>query len=421
MTVSRPVVPLLVPDLPDSNRLLPYLQRMDAVRQYSNFGPLVMDLERRLEAMFSSRAGRPVHVTTVSSATLGIELALASLALPPRSRVLVPALTFVATATAVIRAGHVPVIADIDSDSWALTPPIADAAFAEAPFDAVIPVATFGQSQNWKQWNNFQRRRGIPVVIDAAAGFGSQWIGDAAQAPPIDDTPGPTLVFSLHTTKSLPAGEGGLVVATNAQHVREVRQRSNYGINRDDPEADLPLGATDMIGTNAKLSEYHAAVALASLERWNERAAVRRDVMRRYRATLVEASRGQLQWQAGEPVAAPTLLCVRWPGDGKANRLEQICAERGVMTRRWYQPLLHRQPARAGALRHLSTPVADRIAAELIGLPFFPDMSTEQIDLVAQCVASVAGSPQPSRPFQAAVRPSDFEAVTSHTLPYGHS
>ncbi|CAN5452350.1 DegT/DnrJ/EryC1/StrS family aminotransferase [soil metagenome] len=437
MTLQRPVVPLLVPDLPDRHALWPYLQRMDEARQYSNFGPLVRDLESQLAAMFTARSGgaRPVHVTTVGSATLGLELALASMNLKPGARVLLPAFTFVATATAVIRAGLVPVIADIDRDSWALTPEIADAAFVAKPFDAVLPVAAFGQPHDVGPWQAFSQRRGVPVLIDAAGAFGSQWLGSFDKASsPSTTQPNITLVFSLHTTKSLPAGEGGLVVSSNAAQIRQVRQRSNFGINLD-PARDVPVGVTDMLGTNAKLSEYHAAVALASLARWQDRAAVRRGVMARCRAALSDASNGQIVWQAGEEVAAPTLLCLRWPGAGKgsgaADRLERECAARGVMTRRWYQPLLHRHPLAAGCAEHLGTPVADELASELIGLPFFPDMSAEQIALVAKCVARVArdiggqhGSSKDSAtlPSRSKIRTStQSTASTIEPSPHGHS
>src|SRR5690606_34523177 len=124
MSETTPI-PLLVPKLPDYAALKPYIEQIDASRHYSNFGPLIQSLEKRLAELFQRQTAHPMHVTTVSSATTGLELVLSSLGLPKGSRVLVPALTFVATLTAVIRANLVPVITDIDPDSWLLTPEIA--------------------------------------------------------------------------------------------------------------------------------------------------------------------------------------------------------------------------------------------------------------------------------------------------------
>ncbi|MEG0786980.1 MAG: DegT/DnrJ/EryC1/StrS family aminotransferase, partial [Comamonas sp.] len=118
-------IPLLVPDMPSPQELLPWLERMHKARQYSNFGPLVQELE----AEFSMRLDvEKEQLVTVANATLGLELVLQALDLPTDSRVLLPAFTFVATATAVIRAGHQPVLADVDASTWMLTPEIARAA-----------------------------------------------------------------------------------------------------------------------------------------------------------------------------------------------------------------------------------------------------------------------------------------------------
>lgn len=369
-------VPLLVPDLPDRDELWPYLRRIDETRHYSNFGPLVRELEQRFAACFAERSGgAPIHLTTVSSATLGLELALAALALPPRSKVLVPSLTFVATATAVLRAGHLPVAADVDAHSWALTPEIAARALREADCRAVLPVATFGQPQSMHAWRRFEQASGVPVVLDAAGAFGSQWL----------DRDGGTLVFSLHATKAMSSGEGGLVVSSDAELVRRVRRMSNFGINLD-ADADVPVGVSHLAGTNAKMSEYHAAVGLAALDRWPRRAPLRRERWLALRALLDEAADGQLVWQAGETPAAPVLMSLRWPGAGRRDRLELHCARLGVVTRRWYQPLLPQHALAPGMLQTLATPVADALAGELVGLPFFPDIDSRQLDAIAQAV-----------------------------------
>ncbi|MGD9942534.1 MAG: DegT/DnrJ/EryC1/StrS family aminotransferase [Burkholderiaceae bacterium] len=368
-------VPLLVPDLPDRDELWPYLRRIDESRHYSNFGPLVHELEQRFTACFNERSGgAPVALTSVSSCTLGLELALGALQLPPRSKVLVPALTFVATATAVLRAGHLPVVADVDERSWALTPEIAARALREADCRAVLPVATFGQPVPLPEWHRFEQASGVPVLVDAAGAFGSQWL-DA----------GGTLVFSLHATKALSSGEGGLVVSTDAELIRRVRQMSNFGINLD-AGAAVPVGVSHLAGTNAKMSEYHAAVGLAAFDRWPRRAPLRRERWLAQRARLDEAADGQLIWQGGEAPAAPVLMSLRWSGAGRRDALERHCARLGVVTRRWYQPLLPRHALAPGMLQRLATPVADMLAEDLVGVPFFPDLECRQLDTIAQAV-----------------------------------
>src|SRR5262249_19336682 len=114
---------------------------------------------------------------------------------------------------------------------------------------AVMPVAPFGRPIDGARWDAFRADTGVPVVIDAAAGFDSL-------------IPGPTpAVVSLHATKVLGTGEGGFVVSTDAALVRRVRIASNFGI---DPNRQSVIAAT-----NAKMSEYHAAVGHAALDEWS--------------------------------------------------------------------------------------------------------------------------------------------------------
>lgn len=378
MTASPVRIPLLVPLLPEREALWPYLGRIDQARHYSNFGPLVKELESRLAQRFQAHTALNMHVVTVSSATLGIELALATLDLPPGSPVLVPALTFVATLTAVIRAGHTPVVADIDLNSWLLTPELVEAAIQQTGAKAAVVVATFGQAHDSKAWGDFQQKTGVRIVIDAAAAFGSQWL-DTADVP---------VVFSMHATKSLAAGEGGFVVCGNRHTTELVMEMSNFGINLH-PEKSLPVGYLSSAGTNAKLSEYHAAVALASLDDWDAATAVRHALYVRYRQQLDHACQHALTWQQATP-ASPMTLSVRVGSKQRRDQLEQYCAQHGIATRRWYQPLLHQHAAKVGPIISMTTPNANTIAADLIGLPFFAMMSDAQINEVAHALQQAA-------------------------------
>lgn len=360
-------VPLLVPDMPSPQELIPWLERMHATQQYSNFGPLV----RELEAIFARKFGvERQQLSTVANATQGLELALLALDLPVGSRVLVPALTFVATATAVVRAGYQPVLADVDAQTWMLTPDIAYAVCASMRIDAVLPVATFGMPHDMQAWQSFERDTGLPVIIDAAAAYGSQWLHNFEG----------TLVFSLHTTKSLPAGEGGLVVSTRPGLAAKVRQLSNFGINLD-PNASLPIGALASLGSNSKMSEYHAAIGLISLQKWERQAHKRRALHAEVMHEMNQASGHCLVWQSqgpGGPLMAPTLLCARLPDAQTRSALEKSCLQAHIMTRRWYQPLLEHMDVMRQECLCLDAPNARALAQTLLGLPFFLRITAAQ-------------------------------------------
>lgn len=367
MLIKQDLIPLLIPDMPSPQELLPWLERMHAVRHYSNFGPLVKLLEATLARSFQVK---DEQITTVANATQGLEMVLQALDLPPGSRILLPTLTFVATATAVVRAGHQPVLADVDAQTWMLTPEIARAACKMMRIDAVMPVATFGMPHDMHAWQQFEIDTGLPVVVDAAAAYGSQWLQGAEG----------TLVFSLHTTKSLPAGEGGLVVSTRSDIAAKVRQLSNFGLNLD-IEANIPVGTLASLGSNAKMSEYHAAIGLVSLEKWAPHAKKRRELQFEFKNKINNFSGDSVAWQAegdGGPLMAPTLLCARLPNMNARIALEKAFEQENIMTRRWYQPLLQNMNVLKRSCLILKTPNAAALSQTLLGLPFFLDITVEQ-------------------------------------------
>jgi dTDP-4-amino-4,6-dideoxygalactose transaminase len=253
------------PQLPSAERLLPYLKSIDASRLYSNFGPLVVSFEDRIAQHYALEPG---SVASVANATLGLTIALAIQQPPVGSLCIIPAWTFVASAHAAIMAGLVPYFVDVDPETWALTPSGALDVLAKAPaqIGAVMPVMPFGLPCDVAAWDAFRSETGIAVAIDAAAAFD-------ALAPA-----GVPSVVSLHATKTLGTGEGGLIISTDASIRSAVWMHSNFGF-RGSRRAQVPA-------CNAKLCEYQAAVGHASLDEWPEARTQWVEAANRYRRAL---------------------------------------------------------------------------------------------------------------------------------------
>jgi len=359
-------IPLLVPMMPALDDLEPYLRRIDAARWYTNFGPLVQELEARLSTHLQLAADSAV--VTTANATLALELALASLDLPAGARVLVPALTFAASATAIVRAGLTPVFCDVDEHSWQLTPDLALRALpAHAPA-AVMPVATYGRAQEPAGWVNFTARTGLPVVIDAAGAFGNQ-----------QTATGLTVVFSLHATKVLSAGEGGVIVA-DAPMAARMRRATNFGIDPVD-------GIVGRIGTNAKLSEYHAAAGLASLDRWDDTWHQRVRLHGQYLQVLAQVLGDRITLQdrpaGGIYSILPLLVDRRVSAEVVATRL----AEDGIDSRQWYIPSLERHTAFAEFPVAGPLHVTNRLNQHLLALPFHLHLTDDDVNRVCAALA----------------------------------
>jgi dTDP-4-amino-4,6-dideoxygalactose transaminase len=141
-------------------------------------------------------------VTTVANATLGLMATLAALDPLPGALCAVPAWTFIATPQAALIAGLTLWFLDVHPETWALDPAAVELALEQAPgpVAAVMPVLPFGRPCDLAGWSAFRARTGVPVVIDAAAGFDALDPGDLP------------CVVSLHATKALGCGEGGFLV-----------------------------------------------------------------------------------------------------------------------------------------------------------------------------------------------------------------
>lgn len=354
------MIPVLKPRLPTADEILPYLRRIDAAQRYTNHGQLVRELETHLQKYYNGQ------VVTVANATLGIQLALASLGLPRGARVLVPSLSFPATAAAVVRSGFEPLYADVDRNTWCLTPELAKTALQRWSYDAVIPVATFGAPLPVKLWEAFELMTGVKVIFDMAATFENQpYVGYQSQ------------VVSLHATKALGAGEGGFIATTDAHRATSMQRLANFGI---DPTSGN--GLVQSAGINAKMSEYHAAVALAGLSTWPQQRADRSLLSQWYHSALAPlASAGMIALQDRPPAmcysAFTIVLSERYP----VRHVQLSMQEGGIETRRWYCPPQHAHPG----LRYIAADeltVTNSLGARLLGLPFYRDLTHADVQKV---------------------------------------
>lgn len=357
-------VPLMRPLLPTAKRIGVYLERIETGRWYTNFGPLAQLFTERLCAHFAAPQGA---VVLSANGTLGLATALMASRAPEGRLCAMPSWTFAATAHAARVAGLEPFFVDVDPDTWALAPDRVGKilAMAPGPVAAVVVVAPFGAPIDPAPWIRFRDAHGIPVVIDAAAGF------DTARPSPL-----PTLV-SLHATKIMGIGEGGFVLCDDLDLADDIRARTNFGFagGRQAQAASL----------NAKMSEYQAAVGLAALELWPETRARHAALSASYAAALatlpgaVPLPGWGREWLAmTHDVALPA---------GHAGAVAAALRARGIDSRQWWEKGCHRMPAFQDCPR-TRLPATEGLAECVLGLPYFIDMTAVQIARVAEALRS---------------------------------
>lgn len=368
MSTQAAAISLLVPDLPDANALRPWLEEIDRAHWYTNFGALNQRLCEAICELARARAA-----ITCTNCTAAITLWLRERLGAAGALVALPAYTFVGSAQAVIASGNVPFIMDVDADNWQLSPAAVSNAAASHEIAAVLPVAALGAPCDLAQWQAFARDSALPVLIDAAAALSRQHCGE-----------GVDVAFSLHATKALAAGEGGALASLDVERIARLRQRSNFGIGAD--------GLVGSGGENAKLSEYHAAVALASLAQREARFERRLQLLADYRQQLAAHCANvrlapHLHNTNGRN-GAITLLPVLLPPPHRATAIQQQLAAHGIESRRWYCPPLHQHPFFANLPRQPQLPVAEMLGRQLLGLPFHLFLRPHDIERVCTTLAS---------------------------------
>lgn len=366
------MIPFQRPSMPSTAKIDGYLELSRAAHWFSNSGPCCRLLRDRL----AERVG--AYCVPVASGTLGLMAAIASLGRGGHGTeapgALMPSFTFPATAQAAIWAGHNPHLLDIDPVHWHLDAGRLESVLVaeRGRWSVVVAVGTFGTpplSEARERWERACREAGVPLIVDSAAGFGG--VGD--DGVPVG-AQGDVEVVSFHATKPFAVGEGGAVFTKDRALYERIERTVNFGFGAG-------RAATTAMGLNAKMSELHAAVALAVLDDYHLILEHRRELAHQIRAE----AHSSIAWQADCERSTWQFVPVAFPDAERRRRAEAACA--GVIeTRTYYQPLhtmtpFRDCPARGGGLE-CTTDLHDRVLC----LPMANDLSAEEVLAITSVV-----------------------------------
>ncbi len=362
-------LPLVRPYVPGIPALTSRLQSILDSGHLTN-GPTVAALEARVADLVGV-----AHAVGVASCTSGLMLVLQ--ALGATGRVVLPSFTFSASAHAVVWAGGSPDFAEVDPATCTLDP--ADAAPLVEGASAMTATHVYGTPCRTDELQALADGTGIPLVYDAAHALGSKRAG-----VPIGGF-GAAEVFSLSPTKVVVAGEGGLVTTDDAGLAEACRMGRDYG-NPGDYDCRFP-------GLNARMSELHAAVALASLDGLDERIAHRGALVARFGAGVAGVAGLSLAAVAeGDTSTYKDLTVIVDPegfGLGAAQLARALKAE-GIDSRRYYHPPIHMQKAYASRWpERRPLPVTEELSTRVLSVPLWSHMTDDQISGVADAVARI--------------------------------
>ena len=333
---------------------------------------------RAFEQEFARRHDAPDGVA-VSSCTAGLHLILAGLGIGPGDEVLVPSLTFVATANSVVYVGATPVLVDIES----VRRPHISLSDAEAKCTnrtrAVIVMHYAGYLCDMETWRAFAKQHGLFLIEDTAHALGVSGVG----------TGGDAAAFSFYGNKNMTTAEGGMVFAKDPKALERMRQMRGHGLTSGTFErlsAKSSYYDVPMLGFNYRMDEIRAAIGLVQLghvESWNQR---RKALTRVYRKRLAEMAPSVIAPFDENHSSANHIMPVLLPETRSREDVVAALRDSQVQTTMHYPPV-HQLSWYRERCPGTHLPETDAFASRELTLPLHPKMEDAQVDHVVTALA----------------------------------
>ena len=350
----------------------------------------------QFEQEFSAYAGVP-HALAVNSCTSGLHLALAGLNIGPGMEVITTPLTFCATVNTIIHTGATPVLADVGEDGN--IDPASIAARITAKTRAIVPVHFAGLPCDMEAIWFLARRYGLDVIEDCAHAAGALHKGrHTGAAHPVTGEHSAAAVFSFYAVKNLTTGEGGMVLAHDAELASRMKILSLHGISKNawNRYADRGHWGYEVLESGYKynMSDIQASIGIHQLRKLEGFIETRTRLAELYNNLLANTDEVDLPADKADCRHAWHLYTLRLNLErleiGRDEFIEQL-KDRGVGTSVHFIPIpLHPFFAERARLRQNHCPNALELYPRLISLPLFPAMTEAQVEYVAKCVRQIA-------------------------------
>jgi dTDP-4-amino-4,6-dideoxygalactose transaminase len=357
-------IPLARPEITEAD-----IEAVTAVLRtpFLSGGPQVNAFEEAVAKYVGTR-----HAVAVNSGTSALHLVLRSLDLKAGDEVIVPSFAFAAVGNVLLQENLVPVFADIEPATFNLDPGSVVRAIGPRT-RAILFVHTFGIPARVEELQALSKERELLLIEDASEALGSSIRGKRVGGF------GEVAIFAFYPNKIVTTGEGGVVVTSDDQVAERCRRLRNQGrsISNEWYQQTEP-------GFSYRLSDINCALGLSQLARIGETLSRRRRIVRLYGERLSHVQEIQpVGEKAGEEIGwftFPVTLAERF-SQKERDRLWAELNAAGVGCARYFAPL-HRQPVMRGRSKDQNLPITESVAGRVFQLPFFTQLTVEQIDVV---------------------------------------
>ncbi len=325
-------------------------------------GPRVKALEERFAAVCGTK-----YAVATSSGTTALHIALLAHGIGPGDEVITTSFTFIATVSSILFTGAKPVFVDIEEETFNLNPALIEAAITERT-RAILPVHLYGYPCDMDAILDIARRHDLLVIEDAAQAIGARYKGR-----PVGSFG--TGCFSLYATKNVMSGEGGMITTDDEAFAEKCRMLRSHGSRK--------RYYYEFLGYNLRMSDLHAAIGLAQMDRLEEFTARRRENAA-YLSEHIESVVTPKVKEGYEHVWHQ--YTVRVDGGRDRDAAVERLREAGIGTGVFYPLPVHQQGYIREIVGDVSLPVTEQMAREVISLPVHPLVSEDDLATIVAAV-----------------------------------
>jgi perosamine synthetase len=327
------------------------------------------DRTRQFEARLCELTGAS-HAIAYCNATCAIFALLRAKGIGPGDEVVVPDMTFIATANAVILAGATPVFCDVDSRSLMMTPELAERCITPRT-KAIIPVHLYGMAAPLRELSDLACRRGLHLIEDAAQAIGVRYRGRHVGTADVGG------VISFYGNKTITTGEGGAILTNDSEIAAACFRIKNHG------RSEKGVFVHDEIGFNFSFTEMQAAVGIAQLDKLSRIIADKLRIRRHYETRLKDVA--GIRFQEVPAGVEPVFWFTNIFHDDVPGLIDALRAA-GIGSRRFFYPL-HLQPCYR-SMKPAPCPTSKRLYETGLSLPSACHLDERTLDRICDVVAN---------------------------------
>ncbi len=329
-------------------------------------GPKVLEFEKNFAAFAGTK-----HAVAVNTGTAALHAAIMAVGVRRDDEVILPSFTFVATAEAIVLAGGKPVFADIDPKTYNLSPQAVEAVITRKT-KAILPVDLYGFSAEMKPLSEIANKHGLGLVEDAAQAHGATYM--CKPAGKFSDV----ACWSLYASKNIMTGEGGVVTTDSDEVEEKLRMIRTHG--------EKAKYASEMLGTNYRMSELQAAIGNVQLKKLPVFVAARRRNAQTLTEALKVCEKLVLPYETPDRLHSWYLYTARLleATEEKRNKLIEALKAKGIGAESYYINPVHTMPFYRDNYGACALPETEKAAKQVFSLPIHPGVTEEDADQIAK-------------------------------------